>query len=190
MVAEVVAATPDEAIGAAEQIGYPVVVKIEAPGLAHKAAAGGVMLNIRDAVALESASNQLARVRADATGVVVQQMVTDGIAEVILGMSKDPQFGPVIACGLGGVFVETMRDVQLLLPPLTTTEVQRALDGLRGAPLLARADRSALIDIIVRFSELCMDLHHSFSAIDLNPLIVRPESGVVAVDSLFELDRA
>jgi len=96
----------------------------------------------------------------------------------------------VIACGLGGVFVETLRDVQLLLPPVSAADARAALSRLRGAALLERADVEAVIDVLVRFSELCLDLDDVFTEIDLNPLIARSLSqGAVAVDSLFVLDQ-
>jgi acetyltransferase len=87
---------------------------------------------------------------------------------------------------LGGVFVETLKDVQLLLPPVSSGEVKAALSRLRGSPLLAETDPAQLVDVVVRFSELCLDLRDEFSAIDLNPLIVRRNGRVVAVDALFE----
>jgi hypothetical protein len=117
-------------------------------------------------------------------------MVTDGQAEIIVGMSRDPQFGAVIACGLGGVFVETLRDVQLLLPPVNIAEARAAMSRLRSAALLERADLEAVLDVLVRFSELCVDLQDLVQEIDLNPLIARAiGQGACAVDSLFVLDR-
>src|SRR5260370_15521252 len=107
----------------------------------------------------------------------------------MVGMSRDPQFGAVIACGLGGVLVETLRDVQLLLPPVSAAEARAALSRLRGAALLEPADIEAVTDVLERFSELCLDLHGAFTEIDLNPLIARSlGQGAVAVDSLFVLD--
>jgi acyl-CoA synthetase (NDP forming) len=105
-------------------------------------------------------------------------------------MSRDPHFGPVIACGLGGIYVETLGDVQLLLPPVSVAESRGALARLRGAVLLEQADVDAVIDVLVRFSELCVDLQNVVTEIDLNPLIARSKGlGAIAVDSLFVLDR-
>ena len=177
-----------DVLAAADWIGYPVAAKVEAPGLAHKAAAGGVMLNLDGPTALEHAFRRLAGLVPDAIGVVVQEMLADGVAEVIVGMSRDPRFGAVIACGLGGIHVEAMRDVQLLLPPVTRAEALAALERLRGAKLLEGGDIEALLDVLLRFSDLCIDVGDRLRAVDLNPLIVRPVGrGVVAVDSLFEL---
>jgi acetyltransferase len=185
---EALAKTREEAVAAAETFGYPVVAKAEAPSLAHKARAGGVALNLENASAVESAFERLQLVAPDVAGVLIQQQVTGGVAEVILGMSRDPQFGPVIACGLGGVFVETLRDVFLLAPPVTAEDARTALRQLRGAALLEGGDTGALIDAILCFSDLCVDLQDVLHAVDVNPLIVRAAGqGVVAVDSLFEL---
>jgi succinyl-CoA synthetase beta subunit len=187
VVPEVLTTSLEEGLAAADRLGYPVAAKLESPGLAHKAAAGGVVLNIRDPSGLEEAFNRLRHLVDNVTGVLIQKMVTDGVAEVIVGMSRDPQFGPVIACGLGGVFVETLKEVQLLLPPVTSRYAERALGRLRGAALLDPAHRDALVDVLIRFSELCVDLQDVFRAIDINPLILRSSGdSIVAVDSLFE----
>jgi acetyltransferase len=186
---QALATTPSEALDAAERLGYPVAAKVEAPSLAHKAAAGGVVLDIVSPEAVVAAFNRLTGIVDDAQGVLIQEMVADGVVEVILGMGRDPQFGPVIAVGLGGVFVETLRDVQLLLPPVRRREAIAALQQLRGAALLHGSDFDALVEVLLRFSELCQDLGDWLRAIDINPLIVRRVSqGLTAVDSLFELD--
>jgi acetyltransferase len=186
--AEMLVTSPEEAVSAAEQIGYPVAAKIEAPSLAHKARAGGVALNLRTSADVADAFDRVRVAATDADGVLIQQMIVDGRAEVIVGMSHDPQFGPVIACGLGGVLVEVLRDVQLLLPPMTESHARAALARLRGAPLLEGLDVDALINLLLEFSHLCLDLGDHLQEVDLNPLLVRPAGGgVVAVDSLFVL---
>ena len=186
---QALATSASQALDAAERLGYPVAAKVEAPSLAHKAAAGGVVLNLDRPEAVVAAFHRLTRLAADAHGVLIQEMVGGGVAEVILGMSRDAQFGPVIAVGLGGVFVETLRDVQLLLPPVRRREATAALQRLRGAALLQAADVDALVEVLLRFSELCQDLGDSLRAIDINPLIVRPVGqGLTAVDWLFELE--
>jgi acyl-CoA synthetase (NDP forming) len=187
---EALATTALEAVAAAERMGYPVVAKVEAPGLAHKARAGGVALNLRNQAEVEAAFERVRAVADDAQGVLIQHMIDDGRAEVIVGMSRDPQFGPVIACGLGGVFVEMLRDVQLLLPPVNSEEAQIALSRLRAAPVFGGSDVEAVVDVLIGFSELCLDLQDLLAAVDLNPLIVRSSGlGVQVVDSLFELRR-
>ena len=106
-------------------------------------------------------TNAWAAVPADSVnGVLVQEMVAGG-TEVIVGMSRDPQFGPVIACGLGGIFVETLKDVQLLLPPPRTPRSGQALTRLRGYRIL-QGGLDAVVDVVLRFSELCLDLGDTF----------------------------
>ena len=186
---EALALSRSEAVAIAEHMGYPVAAKVEAPSVAHKAHAGGVMLGLETRSAVEAAFDRLIGVAADVEGVLIQHMVAGGQAEIIVGMSRDPQFGAVIACGLGGIFVETLRDVQLLLPPVNVAEAQAALSRLRGATVLERTDVDAAVDVLVRFSELCVDLQDIVTEIDLNPLIVRSiDQGAIAVDSLFVLD--
>jgi acetyltransferase len=188
------AATLDEARAAAAAIGYPVALKIESPDIAHKTEAGGVLLDVRDEAALaEGFARVVANARraaptAEIRGVLVQEMVGKG-TEVLVGMHRDPQFGPVVAVGLGGILVETLKDVQLLLPPVAEADARAALDRLRGAPVLrgvrgaGAADVDALVDVIVRFSELCQDLGDRVTEIDVNPLIVfEAGRGARAVD--------
>jgi acetyltransferase len=187
IVDEAFATSAAEACAAAQQIGFPVAIKVEAPGLAHKARAGGVVLDVSSVEQTRDAFERVTRAANGARGVLVQAMVKDAVVEVIVGMSRDPQFGPVIACGLGGVLVETLRDVQLLLPPVGAAEARRALDSLRGAALLADADVDSVIDVLTRFSELCIDVGSELQAIDMNPLLVRRQGrGACVVDCLFE----
>ena len=184
---EELAPTVEAAQAAAERIGFPVAIKVEAPSLAHKAKVGGVVLRVNSRAEVADAFARVMSRAPDAAGVLVQAMVNDGVAETIVGMSRDPQFGPVIACGLGGVFVEALRDVQLLLPPVSEGEAWAALDRLRAARLLEQADRRAIVDVLLRFSELCQDLGSQLAAVDLNPLVVRDRGhGACVVDCLFE----
>ena len=182
---ELLATSLADARAAALEIGYPVALKLEAPGVVHKTEAGGVILDVRDAAALERGYAQLAA-RGD---VLVQEMAPRGW-ELLVGMTRDPQFGPVIAVGLGGIFVDVLQDVQLLLPPISEPQAWRALERLRAYPALrdgARthppADLPGLIDVLIRFSELCHDLRDHLQEIDVNPLVVF-EHGAVAVDAL------
>ncbi|MCC6179541.1 MAG: acetate--CoA ligase family protein [Chloroflexi bacterium] len=189
--------TVEDAREAAVEIGYPVVLKIESPDVLHKTEIGAVALNLEDAEAvrigfarIEASARQHAP-NADIRGVLVQEMAPRGGVEMILGMARDPQWGPVVACGIGGTLVEVLQDRQLLLPPVGTAEARAALDGLRGARLLEGVrgaepcDVAALTDALVRFSELCADLGDLVDEIDVNPLIVlKSGQGVMAVDAL------
>lgn len=180
---ERLAATADEAVAAAREIGHPVVLKIESPDIAHKTEAGGVLLNMTNdaevAYGFAKVIENARQYNADAqiAGVLVQEMVSGG-RELILGMTQDPSYGPAIAVGLGGIFVEVLKDVALGVPPLTERDSRAMLGGLRGAAILegARgagpADTAAVVDILGKFSRLCLDLQRSVAEIDINPLLV------------------
>jgi acetyltransferase len=173
----------DEAVAAAGEIGYPVVLKIESPDIAHKTEAGGVLLRLADASAVRDGYEQvIANARAydpsaEIAGVLVQEMVSGG-RELILGMSQDADFGPAIAVGLGGIFVEVLKDVTLGVPPLSERDSRSMLARLRGSAILdgtrgqGPADVDAVVDILGKFSQLCIDLRDDVSEIDINPLLV------------------
>jgi acetyltransferase len=195
---EALATNADDAVAAANDIGYPVVLKIESPDISHKTEAGGVLLDVQDAAAVhEGFARVIANARAyDATarinGVLVQEMAPRG-RELILGMTQDPSFGPAVAVGLGGIFVEVLKDVQLGVPPLTERDAREMLRRLRGYAILegsgARgagpADVDALVAIITRFAQLCLDLREEVAEIDINPLLVYEQGrGAKVVDCL------
>jgi len=190
---EILAGDSEHAVAAAEEIGYPVALKAESPLLLHKSEAGAVILNVTDETMLRSRfkrvlTNAWSAVPSDSvTGVLVQEMIAPG-TEVIVGMTLDRQFGPVIAVGLGGIFVETLKDVQLLIPPISEAEARQALARLRGSSLI---DVPTIVDILLRFSELCLDLGDLVQEIDLNPLILAEAGqGACAVDCLIVPDGA
>ncbi len=187
------AATPEEAAQVAESIGFPVAIKIASPDIIHKIDVGGVVVNLDDSPAVQSAAAAMlgrartARPEATIEGVHVQQMVTDGI-ELIVGVTRDAQFGPLVMTGAGGTAVELKRDVAFELAPLTIVDAAAMLDrtvagallgGYRGRP---PADREAIEDVIVRLAQIAADLPQ-IAEIEINPVIVRAEGkGVVAVD--------
>ncbi len=197
---ETLVTTPDEAATAAGQIGYPVVLKIESPDIAHKTEAGGVLLGLKDESAVRAGFEQVIRnahsydANADIAGVLVQEMVSGG-REMILGMSQDPEFGPAVAVGLGGIFVEVLKDVALGVPPLAERDSRSMLSRLRGKAILdgtrgaGPADVDAIVDILGKFSQLCLDLREDVSEIDINPLLVFDEGhGARVVDCLIVPD--
>jgi acetyltransferase len=188
--------TADDAVAAAREMGYPVVLKVESPDILHKTEAGGVLLNLADDAAVREGVDQIvANARAympeaDISGVLVQQMVSGG-RELILGMTQDPTFGPAIAVGLGGIFVEILKDVQLGVPPLTDTMSRDMISRLRGKAILegsrgeAASDIDAVVDVLSRFSQLCLDLRDDVAEIDINPLLVFEEGkGACVLDCL------
>jgi acyl-CoA synthetase (NDP forming) len=192
--AEALATTPDDAATFAAQIGFPVAMKLISPDILHKTEAGGVILNVADEQAACAAFRELvqrgqaAYPAARLRGVQIQKMVTGG-QEVIVGVKRDPTFGPLVMFGLGGIYVEALADVSFRLAPLTAEDAgemidevrsARLLSGLRGAPA---GDRAALADAIVRVGQLAAD-HPQIAELDINPLLVLPEGqGVVAVDA-------
>lgn len=195
------ARTAGEAAAHAAELGFPVALKIQSPDIVHKTEAGGVKLGLGDRTAVESAYEEIiesSRRHAPAAqidGVLVQEMLTGG-TEVILGVTNDPQFGPAVMFGLGGIFAEVLKDVTFRVAPVARPEAERMvreirafpwLDGARGRP---RADLSALVDAIERLSALAMDLREVVGEIDVNPLIVFPEGGGVrAADALIRVRR-
>jgi acetyltransferase len=188
-----VAATPDEAVAAADEIGYPVVVKLLSRTITHKTDVGGVVLNLKTADAVREAFDAIRDGVARAAGiehfegVTIQAMVNWTGYELIVGSSPDPQFGPVLLFGMGGQLVEVFKDRALALPPLNTnlarrlineTQISHALKGVRGRKPI---DEEAVAALLVRFSELVAE-QPRIAEIDINPMLVSPER-VIALDA-------
>lgn len=185
----------DDAARAAETVGYPCVLKVASPDVPHKTEYGALALGLKSAEEVRAAcSSILARVRerkpdAHIEGVIVQPQLRG--VECLLGITRDPQLGPVLAIGLGGVWVEVLKDVSVRIPPITPAEARRALgalrgrsilDGVRGAPA---ADTEALADMASRLSWLAHDLRDEIEELDLNPVVVLPAGqGAWAIDAL------
>jgi len=189
----VLAATPEEAVAAAEEMGYPVVMKIASPDILHKTDVGGVKLNLRSPDDVRDAFDLIvyragryvpgARI----WGCLVQQMVTGG-REVLLGMSRDPQFGPLVAFGLGGIYVEVLKDVAFRVAPFSRQEAEEMIREIRSYPLLEGirgeppADHEAMVDALLRISQLVTDFPEIVE-LDINPLMVFEEGrGAMAID--------
>ncbi len=182
--------TPSEAVDAAFLLGFPVALKALSPHLSHKTEQGLVCLDLSTAAEVEEAARSLlARMAGQPLeGLLVQAMVPAGV-EVIVGMSTDRLFGPVVAVGSGGILVELLDDVVLRLPPLTRaqalhmvkqTKAWTLLQGFRGRP---PADVDALVQLIVNFSRLAIEQADRLLSIDLNPVIVHPMGeGISVVD--------
>lgn len=182
-----------EALSLAQEFGYPVVLKIASPDILHKSDIGGIELGIDSADALRSAYDRIrARVRkrmpdARVWGVTVQQEVPAG-REVIVGIDRDPRFGPMLMFGLGGIYVEVMHDVTFRLCPVTPAEAREMVSEIRGWALLrgvrgqGPADIDAIVDVICRVSALAVDFEE-ITELDINPLIVMDRgAGAVAAD--------
>jgi acyl-CoA synthetase (NDP forming) len=180
------AGTVDETMAAAAAIGYPVALKALGPTLLHKSERRAVSLNIADTDALRRThADFAARFGSDMTAVLVQRMVGPGV-EMIIGAVQDPLFGPLIACGLGGVLVDVLDDTAFRLHPLTEHDVGEMLDELRGVRLLRGyrgappVDEAALRDTLVRVSQL-VEVAPEIQELDLNPVMVL-RSGVCVAD--------
>lgn len=185
-----VADTAREAVAAAEGIGYPVALKAVAPALLHKTEAGGVALNVADATTVEEAYERLMRdvpARSGITpdGVLVQPMAPEGW-EVLCGFIRDPQFGPVVVYGLGGIYVEALGDVGFCVAPLTDADAREMIEATRSGRLLfgargqAPADVDGIVACLQHLGLLALD-HPEIAELDVNPLVVWSE-GVLAVD--------
>jgi acyl-CoA synthetase (NDP forming) len=189
----------DEATRAAERVGFPVALKIESADITHKSDVGGVVLRLANPsevrTAYEQTHAQVAKRAPGAkiTGAVVQRMAGAGV-EMIVGINRDPLFGPVVLCGFGGILVELLKDVVVGIPPLSFEQVREMIARLRGFPILAGvrgkppADVDALCQAILGVSNLAVSLGDQLAGLDINPLIVLPQGqGVVAVDVVVEI---
>jgi acetyltransferase len=188
------APTADEAVKIAGEIGYPVVLKIASPDILHKTDVGGVKVGLRSAGEVRDAFDLMTyraqRYVPDARlwGCLVQQMAPGGGMEILVGMNRDPQFGPLVTFGLGGIYVETLKDVTFRIAPFSPQEAQEMLreirthallDGVRGQP---PADKAAIVDTLLRIGQLVTDFPEIVE-LDINPVIVYPEGqGAISID--------
>jgi acetate---CoA ligase (ADP-forming) len=188
------ASSPDEAARIAAEIGYPVVMKISSPDILHKSDIGGVRVGLSDSTAVRD-SYELIEYRARkyspqarVWGMLVQEMVRKG-REMLVGVSRDPQFGPLVAVGMGGIYVEVLRDVALRLAPISKQEVAEQIRAIRTFPLLRGvrgeppADIAAIEEVVLRISQLVTDFPEIVE-MDINPLVVHNQGeGAIVVDA-------
>jgi len=188
---------PEEIKTIASRIGYPVALKVVSPQIQHKTEAGGLKLNIRNEEDLDKAYEEiLENVKrispgAEVRGMLVQEMVPPG-REVIIGVTRDPQFGPMVMFGLGGIFVEVLKDVSLRHAPLEEKDAWEMIREIRGHKILEgargekRSDLESIVRVLMAVSKMAVDLGEIFSEIDINPLVVYPgKGGIKAIDCLF-----
>lgn len=186
--------TLDEAVSAAEACGYPVVLKAVAPDLVHKSDVGAVRVDLRTRGELQEAYGDLVRrigeAEIDLEGVLVERFVSGG-RETIIGMTTDPIMGPVVMFGLGGIYVEALKDVAFRVAPVTGLDAEEMLDSIRGSRLLGEVrgkeavDRGVLVETIQRVSQLVIDFPE-IGEMDLNPFLAYPDGGM-AVDARVSL---
>ena len=188
----VLARDANEAAQAAEKTGFPAVIKVVSPDVAHKSDVGGVRLGLESRDDVEEAFDEImqavkaAQPDARIDGVAVQKMAPMG-TEVIVGMSKDPQFGPVMMFGLGGILVEVLKDVAFRIVPLEPKDAREMVREIKGFPVLEGvrgqppSDVAALENLILKLSEF-IEAHPEIDELDLNPVFAYPD-GALAVDA-------
>ncbi len=191
------ASNAKEAVAAADKIGYPVVMKINSPPMLHKTEAGGVMVDLRTAAEVRAAGNEMERragklKEGEKFTVVLQKMVAGGI-ETVMGVTIDPSFGPLIMFGLGGIYVEVMKDVSFRINPITDMEAREMIRSIKSYPVLSGfrgskpVNEKILQDTLLKLSQLVRDFD-CFSEIDINPFIASADiSACKAVDARFIL---
>ena len=192
------ATSKQEAASIAKTLGFPVVLKIVSPDVLHKSDAGGVKLNLNSEAEVGNAYDAImtsikAKLpSAKILGIAVQKMARPG-TEVIIGMSKDPQFGPVLMFGLGGIFVEIMKDVSFRIVPLTKRDADEMIHEIKGFPVLTGyrgqevASLAHLQDILMKVSEFA-EKNPEVKEIDLNPVLAYKD-GAIAVDARVILEK-
>lgn len=198
---EGVAHSPEEAVAIARRLGYPVVLKIESPDILHKTDAGGVKLGLAGDQEVKKAYAEILdsvyryNPEAQVEGILVQEMLPQA-TEVIVGLTQDPTFGPVVVFGLGGILVEVMKDVSMRVAPLSRRDAEEMIREIKGYPILTgvrgrpKADIDAVIQVLLQVSELATDLSGIVKELDINPLMVFPQGqGVKAADALMVLGK-
>lgn len=194
--AERMVADVEAAVVAAEEMGYPVALKVVSPDIPHKSEVGGVALDLADVSAVRTAWGiMMARVLTDAPvarilGAIISPMVRGGV-ETVIGVHRDPTFGPLMMFGLGGVFVEVMQDVVFRLAPIDREQALAMIEEIKGRPLLHGArghepvDREAIADALVALSDFACEQGASIRSAEINPMVVFPD-GAVALDAAIE----
>ncbi|MFM7066490.1 MAG: acetate--CoA ligase family protein [Gammaproteobacteria bacterium] len=177
-----------DAVAVAEQLGYPVTLKVSSAAIAHKTEAGGVVLNLRSADEVAAAAARLARL---APEVLVERMVTGAVAELILGLTRDPQFGTALVVGAGGILTELLHDSATLLLPTAEAEIRAALAGLKCWPLVTgfrgrQGDAEAVVHAVQALAAFAAAHAERIEEVDVNPLLVTA-NGAVAVDALIRM---
>jgi len=192
-----VATNATEAAEMAQKTGYPIVMKIVSPEIIHKSDAGGVKVNLKSKAEVAEAFKSIVanakkyNAKADIKGVLVQEMAPNGI-EVIVGAIKDAQFGQTVMFGLGGIFVEVLKDVTFRVAPITLDDAKEMITGLKAYPLLKGvrgqppADTNAIAKILVNVSKLVME-YPEIKELDLNPIMAYAK-GVATVDARIILE--
>lgn len=185
---DVLCTSAKEAVAAAEAIGYPVVAKVSSAAISHKSDAGLVLIGLSRPTEVREAYRRIMEAAPAADGVLICQQAEAGV-ECVAGVAADELFGPVVMFGVGGVFVEVLKDVTFRVPPFSRSDAAAMLDEIKGAPLLRgvrgapKADRKAVVDVLMKVQRLALDLADEIAELDINPLLAGP-GGAVALDAL------
>jgi len=178
----------EETISAAEQIGFPVVLKLMAEDVIHKSDTGAVKLNIKNKEEAEQAYDELMKIEAKSEKKIsVQKMADEPITELIIGMTTDPQFGPALMFGIGGILVELLEDVSFRIAPITEFDAKEMIHEIKGFPILdgyrgkPKADIDAIVDTLMKISDL-VTKNEEIHEMDLNPVFIY-EKGIICVDA-------
>lgn len=180
----------EEAIAAADGLGYPVAMKATGAGLAHKTEVGGVVLNLKTPGEIEAEARRLLNIPG-CEALIVAEMI-GGARELVCGMTRDPHFGPAVMFGLGGVLTEVLKDTVFRIAPLTTEDARSMMSDIRAVKILdpfrgeGAADREALARILLAIGRIGLD-YEEVAEIDINPLKIDPNGQPVAVDALIVL---
>lgn len=180
--------TKDDTVAAAQEIGYPVVMKLMAEDVVHKSDTGAVKLNIKTKDDAEKAFNDLMKIESKSEKKIsVQKMADEPITELIIGMTTDAQFGPALMFGIGGILVELLEDVSFRIAPITEYDAKEMIHEIKGFPILdgyrgkPKADIDAIVDTLLKISDL-VTKNEEIYEMDLNPVFIY-QKGLICVDA-------
>jgi len=186
--AQKLTSSKEETVKAAEEIGLPVVMKLMAEDIVHKSDTGAVKLNIKTTEDVEKAYEELMNIPTQkAKKISVQKMADEPITELIIGMTTDPQFGPALMFGIGGILVELLEDVSFRIAPITEYDANEMIHEIKGFPILdgyrgkPKADIKVIIDTLLKISDLVIK-HEEIHEMDLNPVFIY-DNGLICVDA-------
>jgi acetyl-CoA synthetase (ADP-forming) len=190
----VVVKSKSDAVEAAKQLGYPVVLKAISKKVSHKTDVGAIFLSLYSEKAVQDAFDEISKnvkkAKAELDSVLVQKMIVGG-QEIMIGGKKDPQFGQTIAFGLGGIFVEVLEDVAFRVVPIKKEDAEKMMKEIKGYKILSgfrgkKYDTGAIVDALMKISKM-LDENQNIVELDLNPIIALPK-GTIAVDARIILE--
>jgi len=177
-----------DTISAAEEIGFPIVMKLIAEDIVHKSDTGAVKLNLKSKEDVDKAYDELIEIPSEMEKKIsVQKMADEPITELIIGMTTDPQFGPALMFGIGGILVELLEDVSFRIAPITEYDAKEMIHEIKGFPILdgyrgkPKADIDAIVETLLKISEIVIE-HEEINEMDLNPIFIY-EKGLICVDA-------